>query len=101
MFGPVRQERSHEHRDDPDDRSSPARDAGRSRRARPSLDELRRLTEVPDRRVVFRGVDWSFYEKLVDSIPEGSNIHVNYDGRDLEIMAKGSDHEDWGACWIG
>ncbi len=29
----------------------------------PSLDELRRLTEVPDRRVVFRGVDWAFYEQ--------------------------------------
>ncbi len=61
----------------------------------PSLDELRRLTEVPDRRVVFRGVDWSFfYERLVDSIPEGSNIHVDFDGRDLEVMANGPDHED-------
>jgi Uma2 family endonuclease len=62
----------------------------------PSLDEVYRLTEVPDRRVVYRGVDWTFYERLVDSIPERSNIHVDYDGRDLEIMAKGSDHEDWG-----
>ncbi len=60
----------------------------------PSLDELRRLTEVPDRRVVYRGVDWSFYEKLVDSIPEGSNIHVDYDGRDVEVMANGPNHED-------
>ncbi len=59
----------------------------------PSLDELYRLTEVPDRRVVFRGVDWAFYEELVDSIPEGSHIHVDYDGRDLEIMATGSRHE--------
>ncbi len=62
----------------------------------PSLDEVYRLTEVPDRRVVYRGVDWSFYEKLVDSIPEVSNIHVDYDGRDVEIMTKGSDHEDFG-----
>jgi Uma2 family endonuclease len=59
----------------------------------PSLDELYRLTEVPDRRVVFRDVDWAFYEELVDSIPESSRIHVDYDGRDLEIMAKGSRHE--------
>jgi Uma2 family endonuclease len=59
-----------------------------------SLDELRRLTEVPDRRVVFRGVDWAFYEALVDSIPEGSNIHVDYDGRDVEVMGNGPDHED-------
>jgi Uma2 family endonuclease len=59
----------------------------------PSLEELERLTEVPDRRVVFRGVDWSFYDRLVDSIPEGSNIHVDYDGKDLEVMSKGADHE--------
>jgi hypothetical protein len=39
-------------------------------------------------------VDWSFYEQLVDSIPESSNIHVDYDGKDLEIMGKGAKHED-------
>jgi hypothetical protein len=60
----------------------------------PSLDELYQLTEIPDRRVVYRGVDWAFYEELVDSIPEGSNIHVDYDGRDLEVMGNGPDHED-------
>ncbi|MGP0070209.1 MAG: Uma2 family endonuclease [Isosphaeraceae bacterium] len=60
----------------------------------PPLDRLYQLTEVPDRRVVYRGVDWSFYEELADSIPEGSNIQVDYDGRDLEIMACGPDHED-------
>ena len=38
-------------------------------------------------------MDWGFYEALVDSIPDGSNIHVDYDGRDLEIMAKGPKHE--------
>jgi Uma2 family endonuclease len=59
----------------------------------PSLEELKRLTEVPDRRVVFRGVDWSFYDRLVDSIPEGSNIHVDYDGKDLEVMGKGQKHD--------
>jgi Uma2 family endonuclease len=60
----------------------------------PSLEEIERLTEVPDRRVVFRGVDWAFYEQLVDSIPQRSNIHVDYDGRDLEVMSKGWKHED-------
>jgi Uma2 family endonuclease len=59
----------------------------------PSLDELRRLTEVPERRVVYRGVDWAFYEALVDSIPEGSNIRVDYDGKDLEFMSTGRKHE--------
>jgi Uma2 family endonuclease len=61
----------------------------------PSLEELERLTEVPERRVVYRGVDWSFYERVVDSIPERANIHVDYDGRDLEIMTKGWLHEDY------
>ena len=60
----------------------------------PSLEELERLTEIPDRRVVFRGVDWAFYEELVDSVPESSNIHVDYDGSDLEVMVKGWEHED-------
>src|SRR5947209_6866965 len=59
----------------------------------PSLDELRRLTAIPERRVVYRDVDWGFYEKLVHSVPEGSNIHVDYDGKDLEVMAKGPKHE--------
>jgi Uma2 family endonuclease len=60
----------------------------------PSLEELEQLTAVPDQRVVFRGVDWAFYDRLVDSIPERSNIHVDYDGRDLELMSKGWKHED-------
>ena len=59
----------------------------------PSLDELERLTSIPDRRVVFRGVDWDFYDRLVESIPESSNIHVDYDGKDLEVMGNGPDHE--------
>ncbi len=59
----------------------------------PSLDELYRLTDVPDRPVVYRGVDWAFYERLVDAIPESSNRHVDYDGKDLQVMAKGWDHE--------
>ena len=58
----------------------------------PSLEEIERLTSIPDRRVVFRGVDWSFYDRLVDSIPERSNIHVDYDGKDLELMGKGRKH---------
>ena len=61
----------------------------------PTLEELERLTAVPERRVVYRGVDWSFYERLVDSIPEAVNIHVDYDGKDLEVMVKGWVHEDF------
>jgi Uma2 family endonuclease len=59
----------------------------------PTLDELEQLTAVAERRVVYRGVDWSFYERLVDSIPQTTNIHVDYDGKDLEVMGKGRKHE--------
>ena len=59
----------------------------------PSLQEIERLTAIPDRRVVFRDVDWAFYNQLVDSIPESSNIHVDYDGKDLEVMSKGKEHD--------
>jgi Uma2 family endonuclease len=58
----------------------------------PSLGELERLTAIPERRVVFRDVDWLFYEQLVDSIPESSPIHVDYDGKDLEVMGKNRKH---------
>ena len=53
----------------------------------PTLDELHEMTSVPEERVVIRDVDWTYYEQLVDSIPEGANLHVDYDGKDLEIMA--------------
>jgi Uma2 family endonuclease len=59
----------------------------------PSLEEIERLTEVPDRRVVFRGVDWAFYDQVVESIPEWCHLHVDYDGRDLEVVRKGMAHE--------
>ena len=59
----------------------------------PSLDELYELTSEPEHRFVIAGVDWAFYEQLVDSIPEGVRIHVNYDGKDLEIMILGPFHD--------
>jgi Uma2 family endonuclease len=61
----------------------------------PSLDELYRLTRQPDQRIVIKDVDWSFYERLVDSIPPRVHIHVDYDGKDLEIMSPTSPvHDD-------
>src|SRR5208337_5603550 len=62
-------------------------------RSIPSLDELYEWTSEPDHRVVIRGVDWAFYEQLVDSIPEGANLHVDYDGKDLEIMSQSQLHD--------
>lgn len=60
----------------------------------PTLDELRELTSEPDRRVVIRDVDWAFYEQLVDSIPEGTYIHMDYDGKDVEIMVLSFPHDE-------
>ena len=59
----------------------------------PSLEKLYEMTSVPDERVVIPSVDWAFYEQLVDSIPEGANIHVDYDGKDLEIMSLSQLHD--------
>jgi Uma2 family endonuclease len=51
------------------------------------------MTSQPDERIVIRNVDWAYYEQLVDSIPEGVNIHVDYDGKDLEIMSLSPLHD--------
>jgi Uma2 family endonuclease len=59
----------------------------------PSLDELYRMTAEPDQRIVIRDVDWTFYEQLVDSIPPRAHIHVDYDGKDLEIMSPSPLHD--------
>jgi Uma2 family endonuclease len=42
---------------------------------------------------VIHNVDWAFYEQLVDSIPEATNIQVDYDGKDLEIMSLSPLHD--------
>jgi Uma2 family endonuclease len=70
--------------------SSPPADPPRSI---PTLEQLDEWTSVPDERIVIRGVDWAFYEQLVDSIPEGANIHVDYDGKDVEIMSLSPLHD--------
>jgi hypothetical protein len=59
----------------------------------PSLDELYEMTAEPEERSLIRGVAWAFYEQLVDSIPEGVRIYVDYDGKDLEIMTLGQIHD--------
>jgi Uma2 family endonuclease len=61
-------------------------------RSIPSLDELYAWTSEPDRRVVIPNVDWTYYEQLVDSMPEWCHLHVDYDGINLEIMCLGPFH---------
>jgi Uma2 family endonuclease len=70
---------------------SPAADI--SQRPTPSLDELLAWTSEPDHRVVVHGVVWAFYEQLVDSIPEGTHLRIDYDGKDVEIIAPSPLHD--------
>ena len=46
-------------------------------------------------RILIPGVDWRFYDYLVDSIPEGSGVRVAFDGTDVEIMTTSPEHEDF------
>ncbi len=46
-------------------------------------------------RLVVPDVSWSVYETWVDSLPESTPVRMAYDGRNLEIMTKGPDHEDY------
>jgi Uma2 family endonuclease len=48
-----------------------------------------------ERRWVIRDVVWDDYETLVDLLPERSPLRVAFDGKDMEIMVKGRDHEDF------
>ncbi len=51
-------------------------------------------TLVPDEeRGVMRDVSWEFYDRLSDAVGEHSEIHMAYDGKDLEIMTLGPKHE--------
>jgi Uma2 family endonuclease len=59
----------------------------------PDLDELREWTAQPDHRFLIPGVDWAFYSGLVDSLPEACHLHLDFDGRDLEVMSPGPYHD--------
>ena len=48
---------------------------------------------VGSTRLVVPDVDWSIYEKWVDSLPERSPVRMAFDGSNLEIMTKSRDHE--------
>ena len=46
-------------------------------------------------RLVVPDVSRRVYETWEDSLPESTPVRMAYDGRDLEIMTKGPDHEDY------
>jgi len=73
---------------------SPIETSADSPRWVPSLSELRQMTSQPDHRVVIQGVNWAFYEQLVDATPERAGIQVDYDGKDVEIMSPSLVHDN-------
>src|SRR5277367_2203956 len=50
----------------------------------------------PETRVVIADVTWEVYESFVDSIAEGENVRVAFDGKDIEVMTLGPFHESLG-----
>ena len=48
-----------------------------------------------DQRIVIRGLSWELYDRLSDAIGERQHVYLAYDGKDLELMTKGWDHEDY------
>ena len=50
-------------------------------------------TLTPETRLHFPGVPYHIYETLIDSLSTHSAYRLAYDGKDLEIMTKGNDHE--------
>jgi Uma2 family endonuclease len=47
-----------------------------------------------EQRIAIRDISWDLYDRLSDAIGEGQNVHLAYDGKDLEIMVTGPTHED-------
>ncbi len=41
------------------------------------------------------GLSWELYDALSDAIDEKQKVFLAYDGKDLEIMVKGREHEDY------
>jgi Uma2 family endonuclease len=61
--------------------------------AKPRREAPARRRFEAERRLVIRGARWEDYVTLVDSLHERSPLRVAFDGRDIEIMTKGMDHE--------
>jgi len=48
-----------------------------------------------EQRIAIRGLGWDLYDRLSDAIGARQHVYLAYDGKDLEIMTKGWDHEDF------
>jgi Uma2 family endonuclease len=61
----------------------------------PPTTRQRHGTPEGDQRIAIRGASWDLYERLSEAIGEDQHVFLAYDGKDLEIMTKGADHEDY------
>jgi Uma2 family endonuclease len=48
-----------------------------------------------EQRIAIRDIPWDLYDRLSEAIGEGQNVHLAYDGKDLEIMVLSREHEDF------
>ena len=66
----------------------------------PSVEKSRPLSvpnaaPIPaEQRIAIRDIPWDLYDRLSNAIGDGQNVHLAYDGKDLEIMVIGPTHED-------
>jgi len=62
----------------------------------PSTTPQRPVTTVPaEQRIAIRGVSWDLYDQLSEAIGEKQRVFLAFAGKDLEIMTKGLNHEDY------
>jgi Uma2 family endonuclease len=67
-----------------------------SRRATTPAPSTPRPVVIPqDQRIAIRDVSWELYDRLSDAVGERQHVYLAYDGKDMEIMTKGKDHEDY------
>ena len=61
----------------------------------PATGKPKPATAKGDQRIVIRGLSWDLYDRLSDTVGERQHVYLAYDGKDLELMTKGWDHEDY------
>jgi Uma2 family endonuclease len=61
----------------------------------PSATSRRVGTAAGEQRIAIRGLSWDLYDRLSDAIGEDQHVRLAYDGKDLEIMVTGIEHEDY------
>jgi Uma2 family endonuclease len=61
----------------------------------PSTTSRRDGLAAGEQRIAIRGLSWDLYDRLSNAISDDQHIRLTYDGKDLEIMVTGIEHEDY------